>query len=877
MHRRPALLLFLLMATAAALQVPYWRWLIEDSAISFAYARNLADGWGLVTYPGHERVEGYSNPTWVALIAVAEFLGAHAFNAGRALGLSFGVALVPAVAALGRRVQAPFLAALIVATSSTAAIWAQSGLENPLLLFLLAVGTWRMALETEEGKWPASALIFALVAMTRPEGFGYGLAAGAVFTAHELFERRALKRALIWWALLVVPLALFEAARIAYFALPLPATYYAKLGKLPPRITNWDLRGWRQVREWLLATGLGPMLPIVFLGLTGAQGWRMKVALGSSVALALTWLLPHVFEPPGFGVIRLVVFGLVTVALSLATIGRPAWTTRLACFGYAVFAVAFTVRSEGDWMSGYRFLSPLVLPAAVLLAAGLGEIVRALRRGANGSWRPWSRAVVGTALLVWVGCNVWMHTHTKRDTSPYGVRKRLNHYYALFERLHLERPFLAVDHDMGGMMWWHDPARGRVIDARGLVDLPFALHQRQAAFVEEYLFEQQTFDLAHAHASTGRALNQIARFEEEYVEVAGYGRPGREHMGNFMRRDLFLRTAWEADAPPVPFGPDVELVGHRIPSPEVAPGTGLFLEVAVRARSSHRLVAFVHGPDGALHSWELPPAYGWIAPEDWREDEIFVGRFALGLPDELPLGDYALGFVVFGPDGEVWPAGSPATPSEATEALVAEASTAVVGDHHAAEDAEDHGSPVRFARGEQVFEGAVTLLEEEEVAARAEALRDEALRLAASDRCSEAELGWEHALRHRTGVRSWRRQMRPEVAREIAGCWARAAAATDGVAAQVRHMEQARRWDIKAPVVLATGAELARALEPTAHAARQARDDEEAFRLFDAVARLDPSRAWARRRAEEARARRLGLELGFGMDDVEDEPESDNL
>src|SRR5690606_20448072 len=146
MLRRPVILLLLLMGVAAALQLPSWRWLIEDSAISFAYARNLADGWGLALYQGLERAEGYSHPPRVALIAVAEAIGFHAFDAARVLGLTLGLALVPVLYQVGRRVDAPMLVATVGATSFTAALWAQSGLENPLLLLLLGLGTWRLAL-----------------------------------------------------------------------------------------------------------------------------------------------------------------------------------------------------------------------------------------------------------------------------------------------------------------------------------------------------------------------------------------------------------------------------------------------------------------------------------------------------------------------------------------------------------------------------------------------------------------------------------------------------------------------------------------------------------------------------------------------------------
>ena len=58
-----------LVAAAVYHQFQLWNWFIEDAAISFSYARNLADGGGLVTSVGHERVEGYSNPSWVFLLA----------------------------------------------------------------------------------------------------------------------------------------------------------------------------------------------------------------------------------------------------------------------------------------------------------------------------------------------------------------------------------------------------------------------------------------------------------------------------------------------------------------------------------------------------------------------------------------------------------------------------------------------------------------------------------------------------------------------------------------------------------------------------------------------------------------------------------------
>ena len=77
--RRPGPLLVAALLAAFALYSYhawlYGTWINDDAGISFTYARNLAEGHGLVLNPGGERVEGYSNPAWVFLLALAIKLG----------------------------------------------------------------------------------------------------------------------------------------------------------------------------------------------------------------------------------------------------------------------------------------------------------------------------------------------------------------------------------------------------------------------------------------------------------------------------------------------------------------------------------------------------------------------------------------------------------------------------------------------------------------------------------------------------------------------------------------------------------------------------------------------------------------------------------
>ena len=63
----------------------YGQWIVDDAGLSFAYARSLATGAGPVLQAGSVPVEGFSNPTWVAVLAVGRAL--HLFDHGSWFGI----------------------------------------------------------------------------------------------------------------------------------------------------------------------------------------------------------------------------------------------------------------------------------------------------------------------------------------------------------------------------------------------------------------------------------------------------------------------------------------------------------------------------------------------------------------------------------------------------------------------------------------------------------------------------------------------------------------------------------------------------------------------------------------------------------------------
>ena len=69
----------------------------DDAWITYRYAENWVAGHGLVFEPGAERVEGYSNPLWLAISATALWLGGDPFAVTRALGVASYLIAIAAV------------------------------------------------------------------------------------------------------------------------------------------------------------------------------------------------------------------------------------------------------------------------------------------------------------------------------------------------------------------------------------------------------------------------------------------------------------------------------------------------------------------------------------------------------------------------------------------------------------------------------------------------------------------------------------------------------------------------------------------------------------------------------------------------------------
>lgn len=286
---------------------------VDDAYISYRYARNFANGLGLV-YNAGEPIEGYTNFLWTVLLAGAAKVGVDLDVAAKVLGGLSACGSLAFIYAISARLRpfatVPCLATWLFATSAVNAGYAVFGLETGLFVCAILGGAYLVMRERERpGAFPFSGLVFAVAGLTRPEAPMY-LGLMMLFLGRGFFGRQNLLRG----AIFVLPIALHMLWRHDYYGHWLPNTLSAKTGNLEQQLQG----GFDYLERYFKHVG-----PVVWLALFG---------LGDGIARRERWSI-------AFAVIGLAVLGYVTLV-------------------------------GGDWMPYFRFAAPFEPFCFVL--AGIG-------------------------------------------------------------------------------------------------------------------------------------------------------------------------------------------------------------------------------------------------------------------------------------------------------------------------------------------------------------------------------------------------------------------------------------------------------------------------------------------------------------------------
>lgn len=206
-------------------------YLVDDSYISFRFARNLADGHGLVWNPGEPAVEGFSNLAWTLMAALALRAGLDPLVVSRVVGaacvlLSLFVVHRTALR-LTRRPGSAAVAPLTLACIPAFGFWAMSGLETASVVLLVAILMDALVHEESREAWPwRTALAAVLLAASRPET---PVAVALLVVPVVVGRGRAAIGWLARFAVLVVPPVLaLMAWRWIWFGSVIPNTLVAK-------------------------------------------------------------------------------------------------------------------------------------------------------------------------------------------------------------------------------------------------------------------------------------------------------------------------------------------------------------------------------------------------------------------------------------------------------------------------------------------------------------------------------------------------------------------------------------------------------------------------------------------------------------------------
>ena len=419
------------------------RWVAEDAFIDLRIVRHLLAGHGPVFNVG-ERVEAYTSPLWVGILALAA-ASVRLFSGpdGPLEWIAVSLGLLCAVFGLGAAIAAgvqrsrasgpvgPVLPLGALVVVATAAYWdfATSGLETGLIFAWLGLSSLALA-----GARPPSgqrsrrravlaALLFGLGPLVRPDL--------AVLSAVFL----VLLIVLLGWsaaqvAALAAPAAVLSVAyqmfRMGYFSAVVPNTAIAK----EAGVARWD-QGWHYLTDFI-----GPY-------------WLMLPA----GALLWYWL----------------------VDLSVLLRGRYWRAAALAALPVAggVLHAAYVVRVGGDFMHGRMLLPSLfaaLLPvmAVVLPTSSIAPFVA--RNAARFNQRRWPALFAACVVMPWaVVCALWLRPPYHRlgnGVGPQGIADERWFYVRLSAR---SWPITLADYDAAAWKQRGDAFRRLAERERALV------------------------------------------------------------------------------------------------------------------------------------------------------------------------------------------------------------------------------------------------------------------------------------------------------------------------------------------------------------------------------------------------------------------------
>ena len=335
--------LVLVLAAALVARAAWFAWVSDDAYLTLRTLDNMARGHGPCWNVG-ERVQVYTHPLWMFLLAAATTASREHYVTSMVLGLVLSsLAAVVLGLRVARTTASAALALWALLVSRAFADYATSGLENPLAHVLL--GLFFVAWFSDSPRRRGAALAFAGLAACNRLDASLLLLPAVVDLARQ-GPARATAKAL---GLAALPLVAWEAFALVYYGTPIPNPAHAKLGTGIPAVTL-ALQGthylWNSLR--LDPTTLGVTAVAATLALARRPPRSLPIVIGIGLHLLyVVWIGGDFMSG------RFLTTSLFAAAALLARLDwrpRPALALAAGC-GVAT-AIAFGAAARGTPASG---------------------------------------------------------------------------------------------------------------------------------------------------------------------------------------------------------------------------------------------------------------------------------------------------------------------------------------------------------------------------------------------------------------------------------------------------------------------------------------------------------------------------------------------
>ena len=218
LRAKPVWPVFYVISVAVLIIQSFSHWVFDDPFITYRYAINVAKGYGFVYNPG-ERVLGTTTPLFTLVLAISHLLGFKPHPTAIYLGaisLGLGAYFIWRISQSFNTSWVGWTGLFLYPTFPL--LLTTLGSEIPLYL-ALSLGSFASFYER---RWKLTALLSALVCLTRPDG----LIVPAILLAQSVFEKRSIpwKASLIFISIVGSWLAFAW----IYFGSPIPVSLFAK-------------------------------------------------------------------------------------------------------------------------------------------------------------------------------------------------------------------------------------------------------------------------------------------------------------------------------------------------------------------------------------------------------------------------------------------------------------------------------------------------------------------------------------------------------------------------------------------------------------------------------------------------------------------------